>query len=487
MTLFEVCKPIDAHSGSFADASELPEGWLYLQLREVGTWCTGGTPSRKVPAYFGGKIPWVKSGDLNDGVVTKTDEFISDAGLENSAAKLLPRGTLSVALYGATIGKVGILAIDAATNQACANCVLDEGLVDRAFLFHYVISQRQALIDAGQGGAQPNISNEILKNWPLAFPPLAEQRRIAAKVEAVLAKASAARQRLAKVPAILNRFRQSVLAAACSGRLTEDWRNASDTRDNDANSDVPAHWVERTISEACTAIVDCPHSTPKWTPVGKLCVRTTNFKVGVLDLSEVRYVAPEEFARRISRLRPEPGDVLYSREGGILGIACEVPAGTELCLGQRMMLMRADAARYASTFLMHVLNSPDTVKRVEELTGGSASPHLNVGDIKRFPVPTPPLAEQHEIVRRVSALFALADKVEARLAAATAAVERVTRAVLAKAFRGELVETEASLARREGRDYEPAAKLLERISAAHRTSDSDRAKRTRQKRSRSTR
>ena len=89
-------------------------------------WSTGGTPSRQVSNYFDGGIPWIKSGDLNDGVVTKTDDTISQSGLENSNAKLLPKGTISIALYGATIGKLGILGIEATTNQACANCIINE-------------------------------------------------------------------------------------------------------------------------------------------------------------------------------------------------------------------------------------------------------------------------------------------------------------------------------------------------------------------------
>ena len=129
-----------------------------------------------------------------------------------------------------------------------------------------------------------------------------------------------------------------------------------------------------------------------------------------------------------------------------------------------MMLMRP-RQRVVSTFLMHILNSPPTLARVRELTGGTASPHLNVGDVKAFPVPLPSLPVQHEIVRRVEALFALADKIEARVALATERVERTTQAILAKAFRGELVPTEAELARQQNRDYEPATALLERIRA----------------------
>ena len=117
-------------------SDELPEGWAEATLASAGRWGSGGTPSRKVATYFGGGIPWVKSGDLRDGPVTAVDETISRSGLENSSAKLMPKGTVSIAMYGATIGRLGVLEIDAATNQACANCQPFAHLIDRWFLFY---------------------------------------------------------------------------------------------------------------------------------------------------------------------------------------------------------------------------------------------------------------------------------------------------------------------------------------------------------------
>jgi type I restriction enzyme S subunit len=130
-----------------------------------------------------------------------------------------------------------------------------------------------------------------------------------------------------------------------------------------------------------------------------------------------------------------------------------------------MMLMRAKEKVLDPTFFMHVLNSPQTNQRVRQLTGGSASPHLNVQEIKRFPVPLPPFREQLEIVRRVEVLFKLANAIEKRVADATLRAKKLTAAILAKAFRGELVPTEAELARREGRPYESAADHLARIQS----------------------
>jgi type I restriction enzyme S subunit len=261
---------------------------------------------------------------------------------------------------------------------------------------------------------------------------------------------------------LLKRFRQSVLAAACSGSLTADWRKKSEvkveavdqTETPDGFVALPETWRWQLLASVCESIVDCPHSTPLWSDSGRLCVRTTNFKPGLLDLSEVRFVSDATFNQRIARLRPQPGDILYSREGGILGIACIIPPAVELCLGQRMMLFRTNET-FVGMLLMHWLNSPLVLRRVRELTGGSASPHLNVRDIKSFPTPIPPLPEQKEIVRRVEQFFTFADQLEARFVKAQAYVDKLTPSLLAKAFRGELVPQDPS--------DEPAATLLARI------------------------
>ena len=189
------------------------------------------------------------------------------------------------------------------------------------FPFHQAGVLRHAAAEEMTGSVgQKRVPADFLKRAEIPLPPLAEQKRIVAKVETLLARVNAARQRLAKAPALLKRFRQSVLAAACSGQLTEDWQARSLTQANgDGTSDeVPDTWQVRKTEDICSEIVDCPHSTPKWTDSGEICLRTTNFRVGYLDLSEVRYVSENTFKQRIARLVPKPSDVVYSREGGIL-------------------------------------------------------------------------------------------------------------------------------------------------------------------------
>lgn len=150
----------------------------WVKLQEICQTTSGGTPSRNVAAYYNGNIPWVKSGELLDGPITQTEEKITEEGVRNSSAKVFPSGTLLIALYGATVGRLGILNITAATNQAvCA--IFPNEKIHREYLFYYLLRQRHELIDSRTGGAQPNISQEIIRELELPLPPLSEQHRIA--------------------------------------------------------------------------------------------------------------------------------------------------------------------------------------------------------------------------------------------------------------------------------------------------------------------
>lgn len=345
--------------------------------------------------------------------------------------------------------------------------------IDPHYIYRFLAqpSVRRAAKENFTGAVgQARVPTRFIEQLELPLAPLAEQRRIVTKLAELLGRVDVCQNRLANIPSLLKRFRESVLAAACSGRLTADWREQTETEGGSSGPDeppdgyppLPETWRWGSLETVCKKIVDCAHSTPKWTSSGYLCVRTTNFKPGFLDLSEVRFVSNETFKQRVERLHPQRGDILYSREGGILGIACVVPPGVELCLGQRMMLLRT-GPDFTGALLMHWLNSPLILRRVQELIRGAASPHLNVRDIRAFPTPVPPLAEQQEIGRRVEALLVLADQIETRLGKAQAQVDKLASSLLTKAFGGELVPTEAELARQERREYEPASVFLERI------------------------
>ncbi len=161
---------------------KLPKGWIWTILGSVGIWQAGGTPSRSNKSYFGGNIPWLKTGDLNDGYISEIPESITEKAVANSSAKINPIGSVLIAMYGATIGKLGILTFPASTNQACCACI-KYFAITQSYLFYFLLSHRAVFIAKGGGGAQPNISKEIIVNTVIPLPPLAEQQRIVAKIE----------------------------------------------------------------------------------------------------------------------------------------------------------------------------------------------------------------------------------------------------------------------------------------------------------------
>ncbi|MBI4567673.1 MAG: restriction endonuclease subunit S [Planctomycetes bacterium] len=304
---------------------------------------------------------------------------------------------------------------------------------------------------------QSTLPKDDLAQCDVPLPPLAEQKRIVAKLEALLARVNAARDRIARVPAILKRFRRSVLAAACSGRLTEDWRGERGLEDS---------WPLIQLGDGAQ---DFSYgSASKSSKSGNVpVIRMGNIQDGSLDWSDLVYTSDRH---EITKYRLAAGDVLFNRTNSPELVGKTAVYGGERDAIYAGYLIRVRCAdRLLPDYLSYCLNSPagrDYCQQVK--TDGVSQSNINARKLAAFEFGLPTVAEQHEIVRRVEALFKLADAIEARVAAATARADRLTQSILAKAFRGELVPTEAEIARREDRDYEPASVLLERISATSR-------------------
>ena len=265
------------------------------------------------------------------------------------------------------------------------------------------------------GTTRLKLTQNEMKRIPVPNPDAETQHRIVTKIEELFSQLDSGVETLRKTKQQLAVYRQAVLKEVFDG-FTDYCR----------------------IGEVCDNIVDCPHSTPKWVSKGKLCLRTTNFRRGFLDLSEPNYVSEETFNERIKRLKPHEGDVLYSREGAILGIACIVPKDIELCLGQRMMLLRTNKNTIPQ-FVMHWLNSPYITSYIKTITGGSASPHVNVGDIKMMNLPKINLSEQKCIVNEIESRLSVCDSIEKTVYEALQQAEALRQSILKKAFEGKLI------------------------------------------------
>jgi type I restriction enzyme, S subunit len=325
---------------------------------------------------------------------------------------------------------------------------------------YYQLQPMVLTLRAGStGSAQGVIAKDDIEQITLRVPPKAEQTRIVASLDKLLATIDVSQRRLTVVSSILKRFRQSVLAAACSGRLTSGWRV---NRQN-------CQWEDLIIADV---IKEKPRNGYSANPV----LHQTPYKVLTLTATTSGRFDGKHFKffdKKISKESShwlQPGDILIQRGNTIeyVGVSA-IYTGTsgEFIYPDLMMRIRANS-RVRTKFLYYALSWEDTREYLRERATGTAGnmPKINQETLMGTPIKLPSVDEQDEIIRRVDRLLALADRIQARYEAAKMKVDRLPQSTLARAFRGELVPTEAELAEREGRPHESADQLLQRIRTA---------------------
>lgn len=461
--------------------SELPEGWGCCKVRDLFKSFSGGTPSRENAEYWNGNIPWLSSGDIKSDRIGAASELITESGLNHSSAKLCRPGSVVVVVRSGILKHtlpVAILEKEAAINQDIKCFDSGDDSLNQWLAFSLKALSKEILSLNREGTTVQSVEYETLKELELRVPPLSEQRRIVAKLKPLLDSVDAYKQRLVKIPVILKRFRQAVLAAACSGRLTANWRE-SNSHSGGPNEiiyeekaqelfpiEIPVSWHLAPLSMVAE-IRGGIQKTPQRKPVANAYpyLRVANVYRGALKLEEVEHF--ELFEGELERWRLEKGDILIVEgNGSIKEIGrCAIWNGEiKDCVHQNHIIRCRPSPEVKSEFLLTFLNSDYGIDEMANLASSTSGLHtLSVSKVGRILIPVAPLAEQQEIVRHVEALFKLADQIEARYQRVKPMVDKLPQSILAKAFRGELVPTEAELARREGRDYEPASVLLERI------------------------
>jgi len=458
--------------------SELPMGWVEATLDDIATWGSGGTPKSTFSKYYGGGVPWVVTGDLTDGIVRETANSLSEEGLANSSAKLVPPGTVLVAMYGASIGRVGIAGTALASNQAVANAQVYEGVTAPKYVMYYLLSQRTELARAGKGAAQPNIGQGILKTWPIPIAPLAEQARIVAAIEEQFSRLDAGVAALERVRQNLKRMRAAVTGRLVPPTLTDDpveqllshiaserqdylrrhpysgSKRAPITPNLEEIPGVPPGWAWATVDQLCTRVVDGVHKKPEYVSEGIPFVTVRNLTAGNgISFERLNHVTPKDHSEFIRRAHPEKGDLLLSKDG-TLGVVRAVRDPREFSIFVSVALMKL-VSHELTDYLEIALASP--VVQRQMVPKGSGLQHIHLEDLRQDCIPIPPLQEQYRIVAEVHRQFSILDQLEHTAINLSKRASALRSSILAAAFSGKLVSQDPS--------DEPASVLLELIAA----------------------
>lgn len=424
---------------------------LVHRLGDIAATTSGGTPDRQIVSYFGGDIPWIKSGELNDDMIQQAAEFITEEGLHHSSAKVFPKGSLLVALYGATVGKTGILGLDAATNQAvCMISPRSNNVVTR-YLYWFLRYKRPDFLNNSFGGAQPNISQKHLQDTPTPLPPPDIQRAICAFLDGVeMRRVSRDSTDLVELPYPLHDVKRIVARIeALAARIEQARglrREAAELTDalirsvmRDAFGANQEMQHVTTLEAACAAIIDNLHSNPVYAESGIPCVRSPDVGWGTLDLGHALRTGEDEYRRRTVRGEPRPGDIVLVREGGGTGKAAIVEEGQHFSLGQRVMMIRPNCEVVMPKYFLYQLLSPAVYdEQIAPMSKGSASPHLNIGALRKFRFQLPPMSQQEQAVACLDELYKRKRELELQQSEVAAELDALLLSVLDRAFRGEL-------------------------------------------------
>lgn len=408
---------------------QIPENWCWTFLSNVADWGSGGTPSRKNPDYYGGYIPWIKTGELEDGYIFDSEEKITEDAVAHSSAKLFPIDSVLIAMYGATIGKTAILGIPATTNQACA-CARCRDVLNNKYLFYYLRSQKDTFIAKGKGGAQPNISQDIIRNHMIPLPPLAEQKRIVEQIESLFSKLDEANEKAQEVIDRIETNIEAILYNAFSGKLTQYWRK---------ENGVDYNWEKSTLSKIVSGLKYGSSEKSDYNNNGTPVLRIPNIGEGVIDFSDLKYMQGE-FEN--SSHEVFENDILIIRSNGsrdLVGKCAIVPA-LERRFAYASFLIRIKASdKVLPNYLVRYINSSMARGQLFAKAKSSSGIHnINSKELGGIRIDVPTIEEQTEVLKIIEPLIKKELDVKDITSHMIENIAELKKSILAKAFRGEL-------------------------------------------------
>ena len=409
---------------------DIPETWKWVRLGDVGEWAAGSTPLRTNLEFYGGEIPWLKTGDLNDGFITDVPEYITDLALSRTSLKLNPAGSVLIAMYGATIGKLGILKKPMTTNQACCACQPLDGIYN-LYLFYFLMSSRRRLIKMAEGGAQPNISRTKIIGLTMPLPPLAEQKRTVEKIEELMPLVDEYEENWQKLEEFNQRFpedmKKSLLQEAIKGKLVEQRKEEGtgtelfgkiqkekkelikegkiknqkplpEITEDEITFDIPETWKWVRLGDVFTLEMG-------QSPIGN---SVSSGSEGI-EFHQGKVMFGNKFILESDKKTTKPTKI--AEENSIL-LCVRAPVGKinitprKICIGRGLCSINPININLDFAYYLLVQQENSFVKQSTGTTFKAVSKEI----ISNQPIPLPPLAEQKRIVDRLEELLPLCDK-----------------------------------------------------------------------------
>lgn len=437
--------------------NELPISWQLIDIAAVTDVIGGGTPSTTISEYYTNDhekgIAWITPADLSgytDKYIAHGRRSITKKGYNASSARIMPKGTVLFSSR-APIGYTVIAANDISTNQGFKSFVPNEG-VDSKYLYYYLKSIKYLAESVATGTTFKELSGKMAKTLPFPLAPLAEQKRIVEKLDEVLAQVDAIKTRLDNVPEILKRFRQSVLAAAVSGKLTEKWRFKNYQKNK---------WLKTTLGDLVKIERgSSPRPIKKYitnSEDGVNWIKIGDTKEGVKYISSTNEKITSEGALKSRKVMS--GDFILSNS---MSLGRAYILAIEGYIHDGWFVLRLPESIDKDYFYC-LLSSDSLQNQFSNLAVGGVVKNIRSELVKQALVNIPPLNEQTEIAKIADQYFAFADTIEKQVAKAQAQVNNLTQSILKKAFSGKLVA--------QNPNDEPAEQLLAKIAKARKEAE----------------
>ncbi|NMB78027.1 MAG: hypothetical protein GYA23_02900 [Methanomicrobiales archaeon] len=464
----------------------IPQSWQWTKFSNIFDIGQGGTPKTSEKDYWSGTIPWLRSGEIRFNRIKESKESISELGLQNSPARLLPKGTVMLAMtgQGLTRGRAAILDIEASGNQSCAHMIPSKNTVISEYLFYFLWAEYWTVRRFDKGSNQPGLNTAIIKEFTLPLPPHPEQHRIIAKIEELFTQLDAGVASLKKAQAQLRRYRQAVLKAAFEGRLTQEWREEHKGEIEPANlrifgieqtslkerkqtksvllepidekdkENLPESWEISRIGKV-VRIIDYRGRTPPYCETGIPHLRSQNIKNGKIVWQNLAFVSDETYNQYMTRGLPLKGDILMTTEAPLGEVA--LAPEQKFSIAQRIILLRPFENFLSPKFLMYQIKSDFFQNQLNRKGTGTTVTGVSSRNFQPILVKIPSLVEQNQIVDEIERCFSIVDEADKTITTSLRQSESLRQSILKRAFEGKLVPQDPA--------DEPASVLLERIKA----------------------